>query len=104
MLDTQRNQQIDRYLFLNLNNFSFHFTLTFSSVWSDEAKIYNIIAQVFREYYLKQGILIKINCKKIDSLTNEKYKQISERTNQIIQEQQKNNTSFVMNAKNFKAK
>lgn len=46
----------------------------------------------------------KINCKKIDSLTNEKYKQISERTNQIIQEQQKNNTSFVMNAKNFKAK
>lgn len=46
----------------------------------------------------------KINCKKINSVTNEKYKQISERTNQIIQEQQKNNTSFVMNAKNFKAK
>lgn len=46
----------------------------------------------------------KIDCKKIDSLTNKKYKQISERTNQIIQEQQKNNTSFVMNAKNFKAK
>lgn len=46
----------------------------------------------------------KINCKKINSVTNQKYKQISEKTNQIIQEQQKNNASFVTNAKNFKAK